>query len=99
MKSQFEGLLDRTLQLAQSFLGDVVAGSLEKAKCTLMRNAMSLAVGAAGLVLALVFGAIGFNRWLETIIDMNHRWTPPVVVAIVCGVIGFAALRCSRGRE
>jgi hypothetical protein len=48
---------------------------------------------------ALVFGAIGFNRWLETIVDANHRWAPPVIVALVCGVVGYAVIHSGRGRR
>ena len=46
-----------------------------------------------------VFGAIGFNRWLETIVDANYRWAPPVIVAIVSGVVGYAVTLSSRGRR
>ncbi|MEK7469018.1 MAG: hypothetical protein AAB074_16715 [Planctomycetota bacterium] len=99
MNAHFKVLLDRTIQLAQGFVGDVVEGALEKAKATLMKNAVSVLVGAAGLVLALVFGAIGFNRWLETIVDANYRWAPPVIVAIVSGVVGYAVTLSSRGRR
>ena len=98
MSSRIGGLLDRTLELAQDLFGGVVEGVLKKARRALVRNVSSLAVGATGIILALVFGAIGFNGWLETIIDADHRWVPPLIVALTCGAIGFAAFRFARDR-
>ena len=99
MNTHFEALLDRTIQLAQGFVGEIVAGSLEKTKASLLRNVVSVMVGASALVLALIFGAVGLNRWLETIIDANHRWASPVIVALVCGMVGFAVIHSGRGRR
>ncbi len=97
MSSQFESLMDRTLKFAQGLCGDILGGAVERARRALVKNAVSLAFGMAGVVIALVFGAIGFNRWLETIVDAGHLWVPPVIVALVSGVIGIAALRSARG--
>jgi hypothetical protein len=96
MSSHFDGLLNRTLGLARDLFGDAVSGAVERAKRAAVKNAMPLIVGAAAVVLALVFGAIGFERWMETVVDANHRWAAPVIVAVVCGVIGFGALRSGR---
>lgn len=96
MNSHFDGLLDRTFRLAQDMFGGVITGAVERARRTVVRSAMPLIVGAAAVVLALVFGAIGFNSWLETIVDASHRWAAPAIVAVVCGVIGIATLRSGR---
>lgn len=98
MSTRLEGLLDRTLKLAQELCGGVVTGAVEGAKQVVVKNAVPLVIGATGIVLALVFGAIGFNRWLETIIDADHRWASPIIVALVCGLVGLTTLRSARGR-
>ena len=99
MSNHLDTLIERTIKLAQELAGDVVEGTLEKARRRLARNAAALAVGIAAIVIAIVFGAIGATRWLETIVSETHRWTPPVIVALILGVAGWASLRSTGGRR
>jgi len=97
MSSSFDGLVDRTIRFAQDLLGDIVGASLRKARRALARHAAALGIGVAGLVLALVFAAIGANRWLESIMPENRRWAPPLIVAGAVGIVGIIALRSASG--
>ncbi len=99
MSTGIESLLSRTLDFVQQVGGDIVGGAIEKAKKALVKNLVSMAVGAAAVVLAVVYASISFHRWLDTIVDANHRYAPPLIVALVCGAVGFGVLHSFKDRR
>ena len=92
MSKTFDGLIDRTVKLAQDFLGDIVGGTFARARRAIAKQATTLAVGVSGLILAMVFGALAAHAWLKTVTDKS--WAPPLVVAGIAGIVGLVA--CAR---
>lgn len=93
----FDALVDKSVKLLQDLTGEVVESALESAKGLLRKNIIAVALAAAGMVLALVFAAIGLSRWLDLVVDAGHRWAPPFIVAGACALIGLVALKSMGG--